>query len=136
MLDPSAFLADPDLIKALEVRSIAISCGEDYTIFRQGDMPAGLYILHRGVATLSMISVAGESVVSVQTTAGSLLGLPALVAHEPYTLTAVAQKDSELSFITAEDFNFLMRTDTSLSLKILQVLAAEVRAARQAILPL
>jgi CRP-like cAMP-binding protein len=136
MLDPSAFLADPELIRALEVRSIAISCGEDHTLFRQGDMPVGLYILHRGETRLSMASITGESVTSVQATAGSLLGLPALVAKEPYTLTAVAQKGAELSFITADDFNTLMRTQTTLALKILQVLAAEVRAARQAILPL
>jgi CRP-like cAMP-binding protein len=135
MLDPSAFLAEPELIRALEVRSIAISCGEDHIIFRQGDMPVGLYILHRGVATLSMASIAGDSIGSVQTTAGSLLGLPALVANEPYTLTAVAREGSELSFISREDFGTLMKADLAMSLKILRVLAAEVRAARNAILP-
>src|ERR1035438_3879998 len=101
------------LIKALEVRSIAISCGEEHTLFRQGELPVGLYILLRGEAALSMASASGESSMSVQTTAGSLLGLPALVAHEPYTLTAIAQKGSELSFITAEDFNDLMHSDST-----------------------
>lgn len=133
-LDPSAFLADPELILALDTRSIAISCGEEYVLFRQGDAPAGLFILHKGEATMTMTSAAGESIISIQTKAGSLLGLPALIGNEPYTLTAVARQGSELGFIARDEFTALMRSEPMVSLKILQVLAAEVRAARHALL--
>jgi CRP-like cAMP-binding protein len=133
-LDPSAFLADPELIQALERRSITISCGAERVLFRQGDAPAGLYILNQGEATLTMSSPAGKSILSAQAAPGSLLGLPGLIGDEPYTLTAIARDGAQLSFITRDDFAALMQTDPLLSLKVLQVLAAEVRSARNAIL--
>ena len=133
-LDPSAFVADPTLIQALEERSSSITCRSDQVLFQQGEVPAGLYILDKGAATLTMNSNEGKPVVSVQTAPGSLLGLPGLVGNEPYTLTAVARTGAELSFVTRDNFTALMQSDPMLALKVLQVLAAEVRSARNAIL--
>jgi len=80
-----------------------------------------------------MQSPTGGSLLSISLPPGSLLGLPALVGNEPYTLTANAEKDAELGFVTKEDFNSLMLSDPSLTLRVLRVLAAEVRTARHAI---
>ncbi len=86
-LDPSAFLADPELIQALEKRATPFVCDEDRVLFRQGDLPTGLFIIHKGEATLSMNPGASENIFSCQATAGSVLGLPgphrqpALLAH-------------------------------------------------------
>jgi CRP-like cAMP-binding protein len=132
-LDPSAFLADPELVQALERRATSIPCNEDRVLFRQGDPPVGLYVLLKGEATLSMNSDSGESIFSCQTTAGSLLGLPGLIGNQPYSLTAVACRGSQVAFIARDDFNALMQSEPSLLVKILQVLAAEVRSARLAI---
>jgi CRP-like cAMP-binding protein len=54
--------------------------------------------------------------------------------NEPYTLTATARSGAQLSFVSRDDFTALMQSDPLLSLKVLEVLAAEVRSARQAIL--
>jgi CRP-like cAMP-binding protein len=70
----------------------------------------------------------------MQTFAGSLLGLPGLIGDEPYSLTATARKGAELKFVSREDFLVVMSGDPLLSFKVLQVLAAEVRSARQALL--
>ena len=133
-LDPSAFIANPELFAALEQRSTAISCNQDRVLFRQGDPPAGVYILHQGHVTLTMDSAQGKTILSTQAAAGSLLGLPGLVGNEPYSLTAVAHHGAELGFVTRDDFLALMQTDPLLSLEVLHVLAAEVRSARNAIL--
>jgi CRP-like cAMP-binding protein len=133
-LDPSAFLADSELIQALEKQSSSILCGCDRILFRQGDIPAGLYILSKGEVTLSMSTPDGHELMSIKATPGSLLGLPGLVGNEPYTLAAIARKDAELRFVSRDEFTNLMQTSPLLSLKVLQVLAAEVRSARQAIL--
>jgi CRP-like cAMP-binding protein len=130
-LEPSAFAADPDLIRELEKRSRPVPA-EVRVLFRQGDDPTGLYILRTGEATLTMRS-AGEVVLSVRAGSGSLLGLPAVIGNEPYSLTAEVREGSELSFVPQAEFAELMRTDPLLSLKLLQVLAAEVRAARKAL---
>jgi CRP-like cAMP-binding protein len=132
-LDPSAFVADPELIQALEKRSTAISCCDDRVLFAQGDTPQGLYIIDEGETTLTMTSATGEELMSIQAPVGSLLGLPGLIGNEPYSLTAIARNGAQLSYIPREEVTSLMRTVPSLALKMLQVLAAEVRSARGAL---
>jgi len=132
-IDSSAFVADQELIKALENRSTPIDCGEDRILFRQGESPAGLYILHEGTVTLTMESLAREVVMQGTASAGSLLGLPGLIGNEPYSLTARALKGSRLSFVKRDDFSSLMLTDPAMSVRVLRVLAAEVRTARFAL---
>lgn len=133
-LDPTAFLGDPELIQALEKQSSPILCDADRILFRQGDSSTGLYILHSGQATLTMRTWEGESVISLETTAGSILGLPALIANEPYTLTAVAHSGAQFSFVSRDNYASLMQADPTLPLKVLRVLAAEVHSARNAML--
>ena len=131
--DPSAFVADPDLILTLEKGSKTISCGGDRVLFRQGEVPDGLYILNRGELALTMTSPSGEQVMQMQASAGSLLGLPGLISGEPYTLTATARNGACLSFVSRDDFTSLMQTNPLMALKMLEVLAAEVRSAREAL---
>jgi CRP-like cAMP-binding protein len=133
-LDPSAFVADPELIRELEVQSTQIACPEDRVLFRQGDAPMGLYILKSGKAALTMNAPSGEEIVTSNASSSSLLGLPGLIGNEPYTLTAVASAGSEVSLLSRDSFTTLMRTNPLLALKVLQILAAEVRSARSAIL--
>jgi len=133
-LDASTFVADPKLVHALRKCSVPILCDDNQILFLQGDPSEGLYILDSGDVTLTMASDAAEPIISVRAVPGSLLGLPALVGSQPYTLTATAQPGARLSFITRENFNSLMQNDPLMALKVLQVLAAEVRSARNAIL--
>ncbi len=132
-LDPSAFVADPELIVALESRSMPMVCDTDTVLFRQGDAAVGVFILQKGEATLTMNSPQGESILSTKTAAGSLLGLPGLIGNQPYSLTAIARAGARVSFIARDDFTEMMQGDPRLALKILLVLAAEVRSARNAI---
>jgi CRP-like cAMP-binding protein len=133
-LDTLAFLADHDLIQVLEKHAVPVACDEDRVLFNQGETPDGLYILHKGEATLTMTSPSGELVLCMKPTVGSLLGLPGLVGNEPYSLSANAVKGSTFSFVARADFDDLMQSDPTVPLKVLHVLAAEVRAARQALL--
>jgi CRP-like cAMP-binding protein len=132
-LDPAAFVADPELIDALEKRANPVSCAEDTVLFTQGDEPHGLYILHGGQAYLTMAGPTGEPVLCMQPFDGSILGLPAVIGSEPYSLTAQAIKGATLSYVRREDFRKLLEEDPQLPMKVLHVLAAEVRAARQAL---
>jgi len=133
-LDPSAFLADHQLIQALGKQAAPISCDHDLVLFRQGDAPLGLYILLNGKATLTMDSPTGDPILSVQAAANSLLGLPGLIGNQPYTLTAVAHPGAQLRFVSRDEFTALMESQPLLSLKVLQVLAAELLTARHALL--
>jgi CRP-like cAMP-binding protein len=132
-LDPTAFLADPELIRALSEHATPIVCDTDRILFQQDDPAAGLYILHEGEATISMTSQQGQTVLSVAAKDGSLLGLPGLISNQPYSLTAVARAGARVSFLGRTEFTTLMESNPPLAFKILQILAAEVRSARNAL---
>jgi CRP-like cAMP-binding protein len=131
--DSSAFLADPELLVALCKLALPLDCSTERMLFRQGDAPEGLCILVSGEVTLNMAAPGGGDVFSVPAQPGSLLGLPALIGNQPYTLTATAHTGAQIGFLPREALMDLMRTDSAVSLQILKVLAAEVRSARRAI---
>lgn len=130
--DPSAFVADPDLIHELEKRATPVDCARKRILFEQNEAAVGLYVLHSGTATMS-IAAEDHVIMQVDIGPGALLGLPGLIGNQPYSMTAVAHAGARVSFINREDFSSLMATNPGLSFKILQVLAAEVRTARRAL---
>ncbi len=102
-------------------------------LFRQGESPVGLYIIKSGEAILLMTDGIGNDIAQFNVGAGSILGLPAIIAKEPYTLSAMACERSKVSFVELAAFEELMRERPSLFPKVLEVLAAEVRSSRQAL---
>jgi CRP/FNR family cyclic AMP-dependent transcriptional regulator len=132
-LDPSAFLADSELLRALEQHATALVCEEDRVLFRQGDPPDGVYLLLDGTAAVTMDSGHGTTVFTCQAKPGSLLGLPALVGKQSYSLSATARPGAKVKYVAKDEFDTLMQSELALMVKVLQVLAAEVRSARMAI---
>ena len=132
-MNQNPFSVDRRLFERLLERSSAVSWGEGRSLFSRGDAPAGLYLVVSGGAALLMASTFDEATTCFYTGAGSVLGLPAVVADQPYSLTAMADKDSEIRFVARSDFEQLMQAEPNLNLLVLQVLAAELRSARQAV---
>ncbi|HWG20674.1 MAG TPA: cyclic nucleotide-binding domain-containing protein [Terracidiphilus sp.] len=129
-LDSSAFVGDRDLILALSDQSAPVDCSRDHVLFRQGDEPNGLYIVHRGDVSMTMRAPDGELVVEIAVQPGSLLGLPGVVGNCPYSLSAIARSGAEIGFISRDALSKLMLYDPAVGILILRVLAAEVRTAR------
>jgi CRP-like cAMP-binding protein len=127
---PNSFIADPNLFQALEQRSIPVPCLTGRILFNQGDVPSGLYFLKTGMVSLIMKTEKGKEVVHLTVRPGSVLGLPAIVGNEPYTLSAMAHHGSEVDFVARKDFEELMQEEPCLFPKVLEILAAEVRSAR------
>jgi CRP-like cAMP-binding protein len=127
------FVADTGLIQALEKRSQPVSCKDRQVLFKQGEAPRGLYIVRSGGASLVMKSGSGKVVLRLNAVAGSLLGLPAVIGNEPYTLTAIARPGSHVRFVPSNDFTDVIREEPSLNSKVLEILATEVHASRYAI---
>jgi CRP-like cAMP-binding protein len=129
----NSFVADSTLTRALEKRSTSVLCVKGQTLFKQGDAPKGLYILKSGKASLVMKAEDGVEVLHLTVGPGSILGVPAVVGKDSYTLSAMARPGSEVGFITREDFEDLIQSEPLLFPKVLEVLAAEVRSARIAL---
>jgi CRP-like cAMP-binding protein len=129
----NSFAADQELIRALERQSRPISCEAGSTLFSQGEVPSGIYILRSGEAALIMKSAAGRAVMCATVGPGSVLGLPAVIGKQPYSLSVMVKKGSDVGFITQHDFELLLQMEPSLYPKILEVLASEIRFARKAL---
>ena len=130
-INSSTFVSDPQLVKLLREQASSISCGHDQILFNEGQTPAGLYILHNGLVTLSR---GREFNIALHTTACSLLDLPSLICGERHVFTAIARSGATLSFVHRDSFHTLLRADPTLHARVLQILAAEVEFTRQAIL--
>ena len=127
----SAFVADPELIVELEKRAEPVAVGADGILFRQGSAPTGVYIVRKGSAALTS-AANGAAILRLYAGPGSLLGVPAVVGGKLYSLTAKAAPDAEIGLVTCEDLLHLMHTAPLLAFRVLQVLAEEVRSAREA----
>jgi CRP-like cAMP-binding protein len=128
--ESSAFVGDKDLIRTLTGRARPVEFCRDLVLFRRGDPPRGVFIVKDGFAVLTMTAGA-RVVMQAVTGVGSILGLPAVLGDSPYSLTADVTVDSHVDFLAKEDLLELMRTDPLLSMKLLQILSGEIRAARQ-----
>ena len=133
-LDSSSFVADPELLRVLLTRATPVPCLADRVLLHQDDPPIGVYILLRGAATLQMDTHDGHPIFTIEAQPGSVLGLPGLVSDQPYSLTATARAGADVRFVSRTDFFAIVQADPTLSLKMLQLLAAEVRTARKALL--
>ena len=132
----NSFAASRKLIEALLKRSRRVVFDNGYTLFRQGEIPTGVYIVCSGEASLVMRSESGRVLMNLQVAAGSVLGLPGVIANEAYTFSAIACPGADVRFVARSDFEELVRAEPALYPKVLEVLAAEVRSARKALLSL
>jgi CRP-like cAMP-binding protein len=132
-IDPAAFVAEPTLIRVLSERSVLVPCETDRVLFRQCEPAVGIFIVHKGAVTLSLMSQDGHSLFAAQARPESILGLPCVISEKPYTLSATAGGGARVSFVSSTDLRALMKADPVFSLKMLELLAAEVRSARKAL---
>jgi len=131
--ESSPFRADRPLFGAIANLTRPVPYPEGTVLFRQGSECFGLFVLRSGLVVLEMACENGEVCASFVADDRSLLGLSALLSGERYSLSALARRDSVVGFVKRDDFLARMSSNPTLSLKALQVMAAETRAARAAL---
>ena len=128
----SEILADTELCEEIEKWSTPVLKRAGELLFQQGEGPGCAFFLKTGEIGLTL-RVSGGAVWGVRAKAGSLVGLPAVVVNEPYSMTAKAIQDSQICQLSRNDFQRLMQQNPQFCCSVLQILAAEVHAARRAL---
>jgi CRP-like cAMP-binding protein len=120
------FTLPNDLKNALQLLASTRREQRQTVLFRRGDPPSGVYVILRGSVVLDVHD-------RVYRTAqqDSIIGLPAIFSGQPYSLTAIAAEDCELGFIARETIFEFVRSNPSLAIHLLEILAAEVEMLRE-----
>jgi CRP-like cAMP-binding protein len=122
-------ILDRDLAHKIIERSVEVIT-QDGILFRQGELGDCLYFVQWGEVSLTML--VGNREIRIRAGRGSLLGIPAVFGNQPYTMTAKAAWDAEIFEISSNAFTELLDRVPRMKETVLQVLAGEVRAIRQA----
>ena len=98
----------PTGVQSLAAITSASSYPKGATLFVEGQLPRGVFILCRGRVKLSTTSADGKTLIVRISDPGEVLGLPATITGKPYELTAEVIGPTQANFIPRQEFlNFL-----------------------------
>ncbi len=105
-------------------------------IYREGDLPRGMYYINKGKLKLFKIHEVGKELIISLLNEGDFFGYTALLANDDYRETAQALEDSEITFIPSEDFFKLIYNNREVAQKFLQILTRNVSEHQEKLLEL
>jgi CRP-like cAMP-binding protein len=125
-----------NLIPSMELREQLLRLAKTITkprgtiLFRRGDPASGLFLILNGKVSLGL-EVDGPIPDRILST-GCIVGLPATVSGNPYSLTAVVIKDAELAFVPRDAVLDLLHRDSGLCFQVMEMLSGEISEIRAA----
>lgn len=103
-------------------------------IFYEGNPVVGLYCVSSGKIKLYKTDGAGRQRIAKIAQKGDILGHSSLFTETPHTVTAEIIEDSEICFLDKARFLSLLRSNISISLKLLTQISLELnRSEKQAL---
>jgi CRP-like cAMP-binding protein len=121
--------AEPELQKQLRAIATEIEKAAGEVLFRRGDAAEGAFLVMEGQVWMGLEEKARRYPERLLGP-GCVLGLPATLSGEPYSLTAKAHEKTRLAFVPRGDVLRLLSTNSSLSLEVLRVLSEEISEMR------
>lgn len=124
-------IPSPELRAEIERLATVVFKPKEAFLFRCGDEPSGIFLIRSGQVRLGLdcdTSVYPARILGP----GAIVGLPATVAGNPYTLTAEVMQDSELAFVPRDLLVAALRSNIRLCFQIMDMLSGEIADIRAA----
>ena len=119
----------PSIIETnLADRETLLRVHKGETLFREGETPRGVYVLHSGTVDLLFSARDGSTKPLREAQPGQILGLSCLVTKRPHDCTATAAEPCEVAFIERDDFLHALDESPAVWFSVLRVLSSEVNA--------
>src|SRR6185437_3519216 len=99
------------------------------TLFVEGQMARGVFVLCTGRVKLSTSSLDGKTLIVRISEPGEVLGLPSAITGNPYELTAEVMEPAQANFISRADFLGFLREHGEVALRVAQQLGERYQAA-------
>jgi CRP/FNR family transcriptional regulator len=110
--------------------STPISAPKGTVLFRQGQPVKGVYVIKRGRVQLSMSH--GPKRMKYRTVGpGYVIGLPATLTGQPYSLTAEALQKVEMGYVPREQAFDFLEHDPELCIRLIDFLGRELAWLRE-----
>jgi len=119
----------PLAIQGLAAITSPSSYPKGATLFVEGQVPRGVFILCSGRVKLSTTSADGKTLIVRIADQGEVLGLPASVTGNPYELTAEVIEPTQANFIARQDFLNFLREHGEVGLRVAQQLGETYHSA-------
>ncbi len=119
----------PAALQRLSAITSASSYPKGATLFVEGQVGRGVFILCNGRVKLSTSSVDGRTLIVRIAEPGEVLGLPATVTGKPYELTADVIEPTQANFVSRTDFLNFLRDHGEVSLRVAQQMGETYHAA-------
>jgi CRP-like cAMP-binding protein len=113
---------------ALTDRETLIRFRDGETLFREGEPPLGVYVLHSGSVRLLFTNKGGEAKPLREARPGQILGLSCLVTQRVHDCTATAEGPCDVAFIDRDDFLRVLDEQPAIWFSVLRVLSSDVNA--------
>jgi CRP/FNR family transcriptional regulator, cyclic AMP receptor protein len=98
-------------------------------LFVEGQSPRGVFILCSGKVKLTTTSREGKVLMLKMAEPGAVLGLSAVIAGEPYELSAETAQPCQVNFIEREPLLRMIRSNSEMGLHSTETLSREFQAA-------
>ena len=124
-------IPSPELQAELERLATIVFKPKGTILFRRGEDVSGVFLIRGGQVSLALDY---ESRVYPPRVLGpgAIVGLPATVSGNPYSLTARVVEDSELAFVAREALLACLRNNPILCFQVMDMLSGEISDIRSA----
>jgi len=116
-------------VQGLAAITSAAAYPKGATLFVEGQLPRGVFILCSGRVKLSTSSADGKTLILRISDPGEVLGLPATVTGKPYELTADVIEPAQANFVPRDDFLRFLREHSEAALRVAQQLGETYHSA-------
>ena len=114
----------------LEQGSEKIRVPKSTLLFRRGEKASGMFLVLRGRVTLDF---GVDTPLARSCGPGALVGLPATLTKQTYSMTATVTDDAELGFWSIRELEALLRRRPDLCHALLAILSETMREAHEAL---
>jgi CRP-like cAMP-binding protein len=121
----------PELKAGLEQLATTVFKSKGTILFRRGDDVTGAYLIRSGRVSLALdceTPVYPPRILGP----GAIVGLPATVSGNPYSLTAKVVEDSELAFVSRDAVLECLQDNPLLCFQVMDMLSSEISDIRSA----
>ena len=120
--------AGPDVTRNLAPYETVEGWPAGKVLFREGEEPRGVFVVHSGEADLLFSAKGGQSKALLVAGPGQILGLSCVVSGRAHDCSATARTPCVTGFIEKERFLALLDQIPALWFSVLQMLSVDVNA--------